>query len=461
MSASYFQMMWTLLLTSIPTILQEGFPFLVYFLNSKFVSFLNNNTMLGGLGVGDSFYQIIVFGFGYGFGFGTNLLAAEASGSGDNRSAGLALHRSLILNWFIIIPSVITFIFSDKIFIMLGVVPELAYEARTYLVYLIIPSILFFNNLSLISFTIAFKQYKFPSVLTFVGAVADIVLAYVLAYKMEMGTLGIAIALGTFELIRFVGILVYVIFFFPEKEAVFSFNKESFQGLWSQFKFQMVMVIISLVICVMMEVSQIYSGILSAPEAAAQGLIFRLYVIFQTIPDTISYVTCSKISFYLGQGNITLSKKYVNSTALLIFLQAALFSVLWLLFKETLSRWLAGPNTVLQQYLEEIFFCLVFTCPIQSLLFFFTKQLRAFKPGLTMLFSCIGVLAIQLPGSSLFGVYMNLRLTGIWLSVFLASLVIVLFSAIFLYRVDFRLQSDSIRKKYSKMDISSDSFNYI
>lgn len=442
-----FRISLLILKSSLPTILQEALPFLVYFVNSYFLRLLNDNSLLGAVAIADSLYQIIIFGFGCGFGFGMNLLVAEAYGHRDLRQAGLFLHRCLLLNWTILIPSIVAFTLSARFFESIGTNPILANLAQDYLVYLIFPSILFFMNLSLMNFLIAFKYYKFPSFLTIIGAAIDAALAYYFAYYKGYGLVGLAIALGGFELIRFSGLLIYLAYFFRHRKALLWPSRASLRELVPQFRFQIVLVLVSLVMTMMMEVNQLYSGLLTKEEAAAQGLMFRFYVIFQSIPDTISYITCSKVSFHLGKGNPQLARKYVRATTYLIFVQAIVLSSLWLVFKDTLAVLLAGDDYELIPFITEILCNIGYVCLVQSVLLNYAKQLRRFKPNLTLRIIFAVVIIVQIPSGYFFAIYLNLRLTGLWMSIGLACLIMAVICAIFLHRIDFDEVSKEIQAK--------------
>lgn len=452
----YFQLSLYILQTSLPTILQEALPFLVYFCNSYFLRFMNNNSLLGAVGIADSFYQIIIFGFGYGFGFGLNLLVAEAYGAGDFRQSGLYLHRSLILNWTILVPSILIFLFSAYIFSAIGTLPELAGLAQEYLTYLIIPSILFFTNISLMNFLIAFRCYKYPSMLTLIGALSDLLIAYLCVYRGGYGLLGIAAAVGAFELIRFIGLVIYFKFFFELRKSLSSFSLNSFKDLWPQFKFQIVLVLVSLVMCMMMEVNQLYSGMLSKEEAAAQGLMFRFYVIFQTVPDTVSYITCSKVSYHLGKGNPYIARKYVKATTYLILAQGVIFGLLWLALKEVIVGVLCGSDHEISPFLGEILYNVAYVCVIQSVLLNYAKQLRRFKPDVTLKIIILGVIGIQIPTSYILGIHLNYRLTGLWMGVGLACFVMAGICAYYLHKVNFEQVSQDIRVKQDQDETRED-----
>ena len=206
-------------------------------------------------------------------------LCGQAYGAEKYDMLGIYLQRSTILLTITGFFLTLVYIFCKPILIFLGESKEIASAAEIF-VYGLIPQIFAYAiNFPIQKFLQA-QSIVFPSAYISAGTlVVHVVLSWVVAYKMGLGLLGVALVLSLSWWIIVVGQFVYIVESDKCKKTWRGFNVQAFSGLFGFFKLSAASAVMLCLETWYFQILVLLAGLLPNPELALDSLSIW-YVLF-------------------------------------------------------------------------------------------------------------------------------------------------------------------------------------
>lgn len=199
-------------------------------------------------------------------------LCGQAYGAEKYDMLGIYLQRSTILLTITGFFLTLVYIFCKPILIFLGESKEIASAAEIF-VYGLIPQIFAYAiNFPIQKFLQA-QSIVFPSAYISAGTlVVHVVLSWVVAYKMGLGLLGVALVLSLSWWIIVVGQFVYIVKSEKCKETWKGFSAKAFSGLPGFFRLSVASAVMLCLETWYFQILVLLAGLLDHPQLALDSL---------------------------------------------------------------------------------------------------------------------------------------------------------------------------------------------
>ena len=162
---------------------------------------------------------------------GLETLCGQAYGAKQFQKLGTYTYTAIISLILVCPPVCVLWIFMDKILILIGQDPLISLEARKYSMWLV-PTL--FGSAVLKPLTRYFQTQSLILPMLFSSFVVlsfHIPACWTLVYKLELGSLGAAIAFGSSTWLYVILLSIYVIYSSACEKTPFSFSKDASLGI--------------------------------------------------------------------------------------------------------------------------------------------------------------------------------------------------------------------------------------
>lgn len=369
---------------------------------------------------------------GFMFGAGGSALVAKTMGERDSEKANSIFSLLIAVSTVVsIILSVLGIIFLRPVAIALGAEGTLLQNAVLYgrIILIALPG--FVLQLEFQSFMIAAERPKLGLVVTLVAGLANMLLDALLVGVLKTGLVGAAIATAVSQILG--GLIPFIYFLRPNKSALrltkFKFDSGA---IWktctngcSEFMNNIAMSFVSMLYNAQLMKYEGENGI------AAYGVLMYVGMVFSAAFIGYSIGSAPIVSFNYGAQNHTELRGLLKKSTVLIALCAAVMVTLALSLSGFLSNVFVGYDPQLAALTYRAFWLYSFAFIPMGFAMFASGFFTALNDGVTSaILSFLRTLVFQV--SAVFLLPLIMGIDGIWLSVFVAELLALIVSIVFL-----------------------------
>ena len=369
---------------------------------------------------------------GFMFGAGGSALVAKTMGERDSEKANSIFSLLIAVSTVVsIILSVLGIIFLRPVAIALGAEGTLLQNAVLYgrIILIALPG--FVLQLGFQSFLIAAERPKLGLVVTLGAGLANMLLDALLVGVLKTGLVGAAIATAVSQILG--GLIPFVYFLRPNKSALrlkkFKFDSGA---IWktctngcSEFMNNIAMSFVSMLYNAQLMKYEGENGI------AAYGVLMYVGMVFSAAFIGYSIGSAPIVSFNYGAQNHTELRGLLKKSTVLIALCAAVMVTLALSLSGFLSNVFVGYDPQLAALTHRAFWLYSFAFIPMGFAMFASGFFTALNDGVTSaILSFLRTLVFQV--SAVFLLPLIMGIDGIWLSVFVAELLALIVSIVFL-----------------------------
>lgn len=369
---------------------------------------------------------------GFMFGAGGSALVAKTMGERDSEKANSIFSLLIAVSTVVsIILSVLGIIFLRPVAIALGAEGTLLQNAVLYGRIILIALPCFVLQLEFQSFMIAAERPKLGLVVTLVAGLANMLLDALLVGVLKTGLVGAAIATAVSQILG--GLIPFVYFLRPNKSALrlTKFKYDS-GAIWktctngcSEFMNNIAMSFVSMLYNAQLMKYEGENGI------AAYGVLMYVGMVFSAAFIGYSIGSAPIVSFNYGAQNHTELRGLLKKSTVLIALCAAVMVTLALSLSGFLSNVFVGYDPQLAALTHCAFWLYSFAFIPMGFAMFASGFFTALNDGVTSaILSFLRTLVFQV--SAVFLLPLIMGIDGIWLSVFVAELLALIVSIVFL-----------------------------
>ncbi|XP_031738271.1 protein DETOXIFICATION 40 isoform X2 [Cucumis sativus] len=251
------------------------FVYMMNYLMTMFTQIFSGhlgNLELAASSLGNNGIQIFAYGLMLGMGSAVETLCGQAYGAEKHEMLGIYLQKSAILLTLTGFVLTIVYISCKPILIILGESNKIASAAEVF-VYGLIPQIFAYAiNFPIQKFLQA-QSIVFPSAFISAGTlVVHVVLSWVVAYKMGLGLMGVALVLSLSWWILVVLQFVYIVKSKRCKETWRGFSAKAFSGLPEFFKLSVSSAVMLCLETWYFQILVLLAGLLEHPQLALDSL---------------------------------------------------------------------------------------------------------------------------------------------------------------------------------------------
>ncbi|XP_038894071.1 protein DETOXIFICATION 40-like isoform X2 [Benincasa hispida] len=414
------------------------FVYMMNFLMTMFTQIFSGhlgNLELAASSLGNNGIQIFAYGLMLGMGSAVETLCGQAYGGEKYDMLGIYLQRSAILLTLTGFVLTIIYIFCKPILIFLGESKEIASAAEVF-VYGLIPQIFAYAiNFPIQKFLQA-QSIVFPSAYISAGTlVIHVVLSWVVAYKMGLGLLGVALVLSLSWWILVLGQFVYMIKGQKCKETWRGFSAKALSGLPGFFKLSVASAVMLCLETWYFQILVLLAGLLDHPQLALDSLSI-----------------CVRVSNELGSRHPKSAAFSVVVVTIVAFIISIFCTVIVLVLRNVISyAFTKGPGVATA--VSDL-------CPLLAL----TLLLNGIQPVLSGVAVGCGWQAfvaylnigcyyiVGVPLGALLGFYFKLGVKGIWLGMIGGTCMQTIILIWVTFRTDWNKEVEESVKRLNKWE---------
>ncbi len=398
-----------------------------------------------------SFNMPLVFlfmGLTFGLGAGVTSVVAQFLGENNKKSAENAAEHSVLLAIFlgIVIP-IISIVFADQIFIILGTPEHIISLAVKYFRIIAVGFIFNILNIFFRSIMTGEGNTKTPMYFRGVGTIINIVLDPILIFSLNLGIAGAALAsiIGQFSVT-----LIFIYYIFIKKKIYIQFN-------FSYFKFSIpiikkilsVGIPASLSMIIMSLGGMLFNWLLivfGSDAVAGYGIARQLVQIYFLPTFALSNSMITLGGMFYGRGKIYLIKELLLYTISRGEIVAISFGILFYFFSPNLLRIFTSNQEIIDigvQYIRYI----VFVFPFITVGMISGRTFQGIGKGWpSLLTTSLRVIIITVPLAYIFIRIMNLPIEYIWISQIISTIISGIVAGIWIWMVLKKLEDVKIKK---------------
>ena len=241
----------------------------------------------------------------------------EAFSIDDYELVGLNLHRALLTNTMILIPSFIVLYFSDNICLLLGFDIEVATYAQ-YMLIRCLPGI--FCLMIYTTITSYLNSCNFstaPRVIQVIALAVFWITMYMSSERLGLGLAGVAISFNMMYISAVIMMITYVKFRDPIPMTFFWFRRESFQGIFEFLNHNLTAGSMVFIEWIALEVFYLFSVGLNQEEMAAFTIAYSNLSIILIIPMALSDTVLTFVSDAIHDKDAPRAQKFFRAGLLM------------------------------------------------------------------------------------------------------------------------------------------------
>jgi len=369
---------------------------------------------------------------GFMFGTGGSALVAKTMGEQDKEKANSIFSMLITVSVVIsVILSILGIVFLRPIAVALGAEGALLHNAVLYgrIILVALPG--FVLQLEFQSFMIAAEKPKLGLVITLVSGLTNMLLDAILVGVIKAGLVGAAIATAVSQII---GGLIPFFYFLRPNNSTLRLTKFKFdsRAIWktctngsSEFMNNIAMSLVSMLYNAQLMKYEGENGI------AAYGVLMYVGMVFSAAFIGYSIGSAPIVSFNYGAQNHKELHSLLKKSAVLIAFFAAGMVTAALSLSGVLSSFFVGYDRELAALTQRAFWLYSFAFIPMGFAMFASGFFTALNDGLTSaILSFLRTLVFQV--SAVFLLPLIMGIDGIWFSVFVAELLALIVSVVFL-----------------------------
>ena len=265
---------------------------------------------LAAVSIGITTMNVCGFAIFEGFATALDTLCSQAYGSGNLKHVGLHMQRMILFLLLVSIPIGAIWICSPWILYHLIPQPQLAAPAGTFLriTFLGVPSYAIFEAGK--RFLQAQGDFTASLLVLIACAPLNVLLNWVLVFRLEMGVAGAALAAAVTNNVRALLLFLYVIFIIPSTLQCWQAPSKTIFNNWGpMIRLSIPSGIMTFCEWAPFEILTFSTSYLGTAELAAQTLLATTSVLIWHIPFSASVVVSTRIGHMVGAGALSLARQ--------------------------------------------------------------------------------------------------------------------------------------------------------
>ena len=340
-----------IIIASLPISMSLLFVFLLETINIVYVGSFGNAEMLGAVGLGTTFVNIIGTMPIMGLQGGIDTLCSQAFGAKEYKLVGIytSISRLVAISYFLIIFLPLS-IFSDKIFILLGQNEAMVAYCSQFVHSMIIP-VFFIGQREVLSRYLQSMLFFKPSmIITLLTLGFHFIWADIFILKLDLRVYGAGIAMLVTQVLN-VSLLIGYIYFSSEinKDTMLITSSDTFKLKYIKtfLKLAIPAAFLCIIETLAFEVLTIISSFIGVIEMSATLCLFNFSVILFYFNLGIANAASTYVGNCIGERNEKMARKYINASLCYTLAFAVICQIVIYFYKfEIISMYTSSPEII-------------------------------------------------------------------------------------------------------------------
>ncbi|KAJ4707036.1 Protein DETOXIFICATION [Melia azedarach] len=380
---------------------------------------------LSSVAIATSLTNVTGFSLLSGMSGGLETLCGQAFGAKQYRKLGVHTY-SAIFSLILVCPLVcILWIFMDKLLPLIGQDPLISHEARKYSMWLI-PALFASAILKPLTRYLQTQSLILPMLCSsFLVLLFHIPVCWTLVFKLELGSLGSAVAFSLSTWLNVILLGFYVMYSSACEKSRASLSKEAFLAIGQFFRLGIPSAIMVCLKWWSMEILILLSGLLPNPklETSVLSICLSISTLHFTVPYGFGAAASTRVSNELGAGNPEAARLAVWAAMFLGAVEAVIISTSLFCPRNVLGYAYSNDKQVVNYIavMAPLICVSIFTDSIQAV---FSGVARGCGWQQLGVYINLGAFyMIGLPVGAVLGFVAHLRGKGLWIGIVVGSVV--------------------------------------
>lgn len=335
-SETFLQRIKLILKLAIPSSLSMLGVSLIEMINLSFIGHLNDELLIGGVGIGNMVQNIFAISIIYGFNSVLDTLISQAAGAGNTEMCGVYLHRGRFIITCLYLPMCLILMNCEPALVWLGQDPQVSAYAQQYIISFL-PGLLILNlNDCQKRLLNNFGKNSIVFYSTAISLILHGVWCHIFVVNLELGIVGTGLANIMSQLVQFAFLMYCTSQQEDLQEVLIMPDARVFKGLKDYVKMAIpltVMIVFDWWVWNLMVLVSAYFG---TTEQAANIIIMNVVNSAFLIANGIDQAACTIIGQWIGNGNNFKAKKYYQSLKIFTTVVVAFSSLFMFAFRHSI-----------------------------------------------------------------------------------------------------------------------------
>lgn len=361
--------------------------------------------------------QRIIIALGTMVAVGASTAFSRANGNKDIDSAKKVLKNGFSLSYIVMIFLIIAvLLFGDKILVILGASKNILPLAMEYLNYIIFGSVFLSMTLYITNIMIALGNGKLSIISTSIGAIANVILDFILVTKLGMGVKGAAIATTISQ------ILGFAYSYYHYRKILKEYDMDLEFGIDKKIALSIITVGISAFIVeaedgiLMAVLNNLLADSVGDSGIVVLGIISKVYMFLFITMLGIAAAMQPIVAYNVGAKNYKRLKEVMYDTTKFAFITSLIiWALMMMLAPQLIGVFVTDPAIIGESVLA--FRIMIAVFPIVSIYYVSIYYFQALgKAKTSILVSILRQIIIMIPVSIVMVKVFNLGALGVWIS---------------------------------------------
>jgi len=442
----------TLIPNALPLIFVNFILFSIKNVSLHLIKQKHDERLTTAVGVANTMLSVIGMALYMSFNTGLTSCSAHAFGAKNYQLVGFYLHRAFVINILSMIPGLIVLYRADQIAILLGFDEQTAAYTQQITFYCIIGvvALMVFNTLT--AYLNACDIFVPSAIALTISAVVFWVLSFVLFNYYDMDILGVAISFNAMQILAAIITLGYILVRNPVPGSFFWFKRQSFQEIWSLFKYEFFVGSMVFLEWIAAEIIYLFAGQLTLTEVSALTIVYTNYMAWYCLPFSMDDLVLTFVGNAMGEGDILKAKNFIKAGTMSGVFFSVLAIVFYIFFSREAAAFYSDNEDVIEQSIK-IFKVNILYYPADFLQLILSGAIRAIgKEKLGAIMFIVVFYILGLPLAYLLCFKTDLRVLGLAWGPIVCSILLFIWLVGAFYTVDWNKQVKLIQKKLEKDD---------
>ncbi|KAL2522202.1 MATE efflux family protein [Forsythia ovata] len=380
---------------------------------------------LSSVAIATSLTNVTGFSLLSGLAGGLETLCGQAYGAKQYRKLGVYTYSAIVSLIMVCIPVCVLWIFMDKLLILMKQDPSISVEARKYSIWLI-PALLGAAISKPLVRYLQTQSLIFPMLISsFVVLFCHIFASWALIYKLDLGTVGAAVALCMSNWLYVILLSSYIKFSTSCKNTRVPFSVDAIHSIGIFFRLAIPSAVMVCLKWWSLEVLILLSGLLPNPklETSVLSICLTISTLHFTVPYGFGAAASTRVSNELGAGNPQKARVAVSVVMFLAVIETVTVSIALFFFRHILGRTYSNEKQVVDYIGAMIpFICLsIVTDSLQAVISGIARGTGWQHIGAYINLGAFYVVGI--PVAVVLGFTLHLKAKGFWIGIVIGSVL--------------------------------------
>jgi len=314
------------------------------------------------------------------------------------RSAGILIHKTILIKLLLMIPCAVVLFFSDKLCLLLGFESQLLSHLRIFVPYCLPGLFLFMISSTLTCYLNVFNIILAPTIIQIIATGTFWAISLILVCHFEWGVEGIALSFNIMQAVSLLFLWLFLVLDDPVPNTFFCFCKDSIEGLWTCFKSYFDAGFVWYFEVIVPEIIYLLAATLRDEDLAGLTIAYIFLSLVNVVPVALGDAVYCHVKKSMEENHINKSKRYLKMGLIIMAIYLVIAEALYYAFAKEIAGFYTMNSNVLETTVNVMMLTLILlpATSIQTILSKGLRSIRKDRMGVFWTLFCHYVIALPL-----------------------------------------------------------------